>query len=1219
MSTVTPNDDLFDAVDVEPNDERTIELGGFLRALGSLKLTVALFAFSLVIVFVGTLAQDEMNMLEVKQRYFLSWIAPLHIDDFFPQSFFPHESEIRFVIPFPGGALIGVLLMANLIAAKITRFRINASGLKLAVGIGFLAFGVFVAGLIAVAGSSESGLQGEPAISYQAVWGLTLATFTVIALGLGYAGGQTKNMTMRVLSLGAATIIGAFIAYSLVTGYRFDDSGLRIVWQLAKGLGAGVIMLVGCQVMFGKQGGNVLIHLGIGLLMFGQFQFGDRQLEQRLTMVEGQTTNEFVNLDSIELAFIESVDDEDRVAAIPSSRLIAALADQADSDATTDKLIRDPALPVDVRVLRYHANSSLADVPEENLATKGFGLEAGVKARDKAAGTDGETNLASAYVELLEKESGESLGSFLVSQWLSDRTMLVPGEGSRDFFDAIAVDQTNYRFGLRFHREVKPYWVHLKDVQRINYSGTDTPRDFSSVLRIYDPVEDQGFTERVWMNNPMRYQGETFYQSNYSVLPGGKELTGIQVVANAGWLIPYIACSITALGMLVHFFGTLVRFVRRRDREVIAERAALSKKGVREPSLIPVFGSLLVFGFLAISMLVPWSLVMGKLSPSKRANSFDFYAAGQIPVQFGGRMMPLDAFARMTLKAISNKESIKFDDYTPQQIQARSQSKRGLSAMQWLMEISIDQPELRDLPMIRIDAPEVRSELGLKAKQKLYTITDVFKESGKIDRVVEKLKTKEAKDLSFKEQKMLKLNQRLQEFLKTAGTFQIPDLREIPSLEELQKIVPQATESDRQRLVAETMRNIQRQMDTVSRADAARLVAPTVADVKTAVNDPEWKPFAPAFFDFQKRRALASVDESGVGPDGVDAFFNMIKAYTAEDPAAFNLAVDEHLASVSQRDIPAYSQFKVSLERWMQACDPSTVSSVLYFCALAMALCYFFVGDIRFNQAIWATLALSMVVHTFAIFCRYLITERAPVINLYSSAVFIGWGSVVFGLIVERFFRYGIGNLLSSAMGVLSLRVAYGLDEGDTMPVLRAVLDTQFWLSTHVLTVSLGYVATLVAGAFGIGYLVTSWFNRDKKLLRDIYRCSYGAACFGILFSFVGTVLGGLWADDSWGRFWGWDPKENGALLIVIWNALILHARWDGMVKGRGFSLLAIGGTVVTAWSWFGTNELGIGLHAYGGFNSGVMKALVAFVLSQVAVVTIDFVVHLFKRDASLA
>jgi hypothetical protein len=110
----------------------------------------------------------------------------------------------------------------------------------------------------------------------------------------------------------------------------------------------------------------------------------------------------------------------------------------------------------------------------------------------------------------------------------------------------------------------------------------------------------------------------------------------------------------------------------------------------------------------------------------------------------------------------------------------------------------------------------------------------------------------------------------------------------------------------------------------------------------------------------------------------------------------------------------------------------------------------------------------------------------------------------------------------------------------------------------------------------------------------------YGTICFATFFSFVGTVLGGLWADDSWGRFWGWDPKENGALMIVLWNALILHARWGGLVRERGLAVLAVFGNVVVSWSWFGVNELSVGLHSYG-FTEGRARWLAIFMLSQIA------------------
>jgi hypothetical protein len=114
----------------------------------------------------------------------------------------------------------------------------------------------------------------------------------------------------------------------------------------------------------------------------------------------------------------------------------------------------------------------------------------------------------------------------------------------------------------------------------------------------------------------------------------------------------------------------------------------------------------------------------------------------------------------------------------------------------------------------------------------------------------------------------------------------------------------------------------------------------------------------------------------------------------------------------------------------------------------------------------------------------------------------------------------------------------------------------------------------------------------------------YGIVCFATLFSFVGTVLGGIWADQSWGRFWGWDAKENGALMIVLWNATILHARWGALVRERGLMACAIFGNIVTAWSWFGVNMLGIGLHSYG-FMDSAFKWLVAFAVSQLALIGI--------------
>jgi ABC-type transport system involved in cytochrome c biogenesis permease subunit len=203
--------------------------------------------------------------------------------------------------------------------------------------------------------------------------------------------------------------------------------------------------------------------------------------------------------------------------------------------------------------------------------------------------------------------------------------------------------------------------------------------------------------------------------------------------------------------------------------------------------------------------------------------------------------------------------------------------------------------------------------------------------------------------------------------------------------------------------------------------------------------------------------------------------------------------------------------------------------------------------------------------------------------------------------LLERFWKNGIGLIASSSAGFLTLIIAHNLAQsGDTMEMMRAVLDTNFWLATHVVVVTLGYSATFVAGLLAVLYVLLGCFTKTltKESAQGLSKMVYGIICFAALFSFIGTVLGGIWADQSWGRFWGWDAKENGALMIVLWNAIFLHARWGGIARERGLMALAICGNIITAWSWFGVNMLGIGLHAYG-FMSAAFNWLMFFVATQ--------------------
>jgi ABC-type transport system involved in cytochrome c biogenesis permease subunit len=162
------------------------------------------------------------------------------------------------------------------------------------------------------------------------------------------------------------------------------------------------------------------------------------------------------------------------------------------------------------------------------------------------------------------------------------------------------------------------------------------------------------------------------------------------------------------------------------------------------------------------------------------------------------------------------------------------------------------------------------------------------------------------------------------------------------------------------------------------------------------------------------------------------------------------------------------------------------------------------------------------------------------------------------------------------------------------MDPLVAVLDSNFWLATHVTTINIGYAAALVAAILANVWIVMRVcrlsYPSDVSA-KALVRMCYGVTCFGLVFAVVGTILGGVWANDSWGRFWGWDPKENGALMICLGQISLLHARFTGWVRDFGFVIWAGIIGMVTVFSWFHVNQLGIGLHSYG-FSAGLRTAV---------------------------
>ncbi|MEX2173821.1 MAG: cytochrome c biogenesis protein CcsA, partial [Pirellulaceae bacterium] len=870
--------------------------------------------------------------------------------------------------------------------------------------------------------------------------------------------------------------------------------------------------------------------------------------------------------------------------------------------------IQSDLLPVQVAVLEYYKNSDVEAVKpgEKNIATAGRGLKEKLVSLPAAKGTDtgGAVDYAGAYVQLTSPD-GKDLGTYMVSQLAS--LQLHPER----FAEKVTVGGKEYLMFLRFKRAYLPFTVSLIDVRKDDYIASNTPRNYSSDIRLNDPAAGVDQSVHIKMNDPLRYRSMTIYQSGYDRTERG-EITALQVVYNRIWMIPYVACAIVGIGMVAHFLITVTRFVVRRENEERADAGAIDLEFAPQPTLGAAKGSQLQpqlansrgkqFNWSLVGLpVLAASLFLAMVAAASRTteappDELDLARFGRLPVADEGRLKPFDSLARTSLTTISNRDYVKLEDGTK------------LSAIEWLLDVITGKLDVttgkeasQNYRVIRIEHPDLLKlfELEERPGSLRYSVKEI---QPQMDRFLaqlapaEELGRKDASKLTVTQKKLLQLNERLKEYVSLVQSFSNPRLPDLPTQQEFE----QTPEVANQKIDALRLAIFQ-SGEAMKQINAPRPIPLDMPDGTT--QEEHWHAFPNAvIMSFLKTNVM------GEDADPVTVSFSKIlAAYQEQDATIFNRELARYESLVAKQQPPLLVPGKIASEAEFNRIKPFSLGMYAYLAAFMLGIFGWLLRWKPLNWTSFTLILLAFLLHTAALVARIYISGRPPVTNLYSSAVFIGWAVVIFGLLIEGIFRLGLGNIVAAVAGYATLLIAsYLALDGDTIAVLQAVLDTQFWLATHVVCITLGYAATYAAGLLGILYVVFGMATPllDSRSRKDLGRMIYGITCFAILFSFVGTVLGGLWADDSWGRFWGWDPKENGALIIVLWNALVLHARWDKMIGDRGLAVLAVGGNIVTSWSWFGVNQLGIGLHSYG-FTSGVALALTAFVGSQLLLIVV--------------
>ncbi|HVP67105.1 MAG TPA: cytochrome c biogenesis protein CcsA [Anaeromyxobacteraceae bacterium] len=581
-------------------------------------------------------------------------------------------------------------------------------------------------------------------------------------------------------------------------------------------------------------------------------------------------------------------------------------------------------------------------------------------------------------------------------------------------------------------------------------------------------------------------------------------------------------------------------------------------------------GKLIAWGAGALALAA--AIVMAVAPGSQRG--FDIAGFSKLPVLEGGRVKPIDTVARNSLLMIRSQQSFRFQD-------------RTIGPDEWMLDV-LFRPQVADQqPIFVINDPDVLGLIGLRqTSDRYFSFRQFGPYLGEIQRQARAAHPIDPKERSRFQSAIVNLFDRLYLYHRLKNTVQLEGTPGLAA--EIQTARGEGAG--------------ERQMALVELADF-RPLPPVAGAPKDA-----WR---------STGEALRQAATSGAPDTDLGEWARLGWAYSFQEPADFARAVAALRASTLARHPDAQTQ--ADHETTFNRAQPFYVGMVVYVLALLAIFASWLWKPELLRPAAFGLLCAGAIIQTGGLVSRVVLQGRPPVTNLYSSAVFVGWAAVVLSVVLERMYRRGFGTAVGAAAGFASLLVAHHLTgDGDTMEMMRAVLDSNFWLATHVVSITIGYSGTFLAGAIAIAYTLRRQFapRIDPASTKTLVSMTYGVLAFSLLFSFVGTVLGGIWADQSWGRFWGWDPKENGALLIVLWNAIILHTRFGGFVREKGVMAMAIFGNVITSLSWFGVNMLGVGLHSYG-FMDKAFWALAAFIAAQGALIGLCLLPRRFWKPRS--
>lgn len=581
---------------------------------------------------------------------------------------------------------------------------------------------------------------------------------------------------------------------------------------------------------------------------------------------------------------------------------------------------------------------------------------------------------------------------------------------------------------------------------------------------------------------------------------------------------------------------------------------------------------------------------------------FDHSAFAKIPVLHEGRVKPLDTFAATYLETFNGKAKL-----------------AHTKPIEWLAEALMDPEKARRREIFDVPNPKVIDALELERRPgHRYSYDELSQAMTSHFKTLHPIFMKPREELSLAQRQLLDIYAKMGAFEEIVGSLALmsPDF-EIPEGDLAQMFgVPAGIfltymdvrlkqEALQQAAMAIITRNkpdeghghgafSEEDMKVIGLVQKLRDIESGAGSEVLRVIPPQWEESKDLWF------SPWSITQIGHGSPKSARFLqlwkDLVNAYRSGDNAAWLKTSREIYASSLEMAGEHASERKLSLELIFNRGKFFTRSFTFYLMAfLAIIAGMMFWGE-QLRRVAFALLGIGFLFHAVGLTIRTVIMGRPPVSNLYESIVFVGFVAALFGILLEWRKKNSLGIIIASLVGAVLHLLGFKYDAGgDTMGMLVAVLNTKFWLTTHVITITIGYGCCFVGGVIGHIYLLQRLLKpSQKERLTEFYKNMQGVSFVALFFTALGTILGGIWADQSWGRFWGWDPKENGALLIVLWLVWLIHGRLSTKISELGFAAGMVCTNIVVALAWFGVNLLNVGLHSYG-FTENAALYLTAF------------------------